>query len=436
VPVKELIGGAERVCHDIARSLDPGRFHVVGTALRADPPDVIRSLSEAVDALIVWGIKDWPERVFGERSERSANDRRTPAVVLTAHGSGHWAADSVSRASEADALVAVGDACVAPFPESERNRVRVIANMVDPERVRPSRSREDVREEWCVPDDAIVALFLGRLSGEKRPRTAVEAASAEDGLYVVLHGRAASPGEAEALADLAAITPGARIFPQAEDVGSALHAADCLILPSETEGCSLAGLEAHLAGLPVIATPVGLYSRNPGLARLVPAMCSPEELRQAILDDAEDWHGTKVRAADAKAYIWEFHDPADFKAGWESVIASVAPPPKVGDAFASRAERYGLKAGSCGCGATRRRMNELGPDGCERQFDSLVTEVVANARAGGYKAPRLAEAGAAYLPEAVLAVPIRLALRRAIRDARGRAGNTGLIRRPGRRMLP
>ena len=54
------------------------------------------------------------------------------------------------------------------------------------------------------------------------------------------------------------ITPDAIFVPPMQQVGDALHALDCLIIASPAEGFSMILIESLMAGLPVVATPVGV----------------------------------------------------------------------------------------------------------------------------------------------------------------------------------
>lgn len=51
-----------------------------------------------------------------------------------------------------------------------------------------------------------------------------------------------------------------------------------------------------------------------------------------------------------------------------------------GAEFRKTAESFGFTQVGCACAATEARMNRLGPDGCRREIESLIDEVMANAR--------------------------------------------------------
>lgn len=382
-------GGAERVSEDIAQGLDPERFHVTGRVVYADGPEAPGNLAVASDVIVTWGIPDFDVQLKGH-----------PRVILAAHGQGQedresdfrrWAVESVGRASEARSLVAVGENCVGAFPQDQRHRVRVIPNMVDPARVvaHPG-DRGRMRRSWGVPPDAWVVLYLGRVMPEKRPEAAIHAAEAGRDVWVVMCGA----GEAEA--GVRAILEEARgvglnwprrvvLAGYTHEVGAALGAADVLLLPSETEGCSLTGLEAHLAGLPVIATAEGLYAVHPELARLLDAPTASQVAR-AVRQDRQD-PSRQDRARWAKEYVQRVHNPDAFHLAWASAILAIAPAPRlgVGGHLSKQLARWGfLATPDCPCREIARQMDELGPDGCEGELDRLVEVLAQNARDGKF----------------------------------------------------
>jgi glycosyltransferase involved in cell wall biosynthesis len=130
---------------------------------------------------------------------------------------------------------------------------------VDPEHVRPSRSRTAVRSELGTPEASPVVLFVGSLTPDKRldRLLRVMAAAREQEpdarLWVAGGGPLAADVETHpGAADGWVVPLGVR-----EDVGDLLHAADLVLLTSDTEGMPGVLLEGAAAGLPVVATRVG-----------------------------------------------------------------------------------------------------------------------------------------------------------------------------------
>ncbi|MCC6828163.1 MAG: glycosyltransferase [Novosphingobium sp.] len=119
--------------------------------------------------------------------------------------------------------------------------------------------REAARAALALPDDALVAGFIGRLSYQKAPERFVQAMSlamARDGrIHAVLIG----DGEKrEEVAALAAASPHADRFHLLGAVPGVdyIRAFDVMVMTSRYEALSYVTLEAVAAGLPLITTRV------------------------------------------------------------------------------------------------------------------------------------------------------------------------------------
>jgi glycosyltransferase involved in cell wall biosynthesis len=165
--------------------------------------------------------------------------------------------------------------------------IRRIPNGVDTARFAPPRPAERAAARRALGlGDGPLAVYAGRLSQEKgvdvlldawtrpgRPRGAT--------LCVVGDGPE-RPALAASTAALGA-GPSVRLEGAAADVTTWLRAADAFVLPSRTEGLSLALLEAMASGLAIVATDVGATreAAGPGGALLVPPE-QPEALAAAL----------------------------------------------------------------------------------------------------------------------------------------------------------
>lgn len=173
---------------------------------------------------------------------------------------------------------AAGDAFFAVSPGFRRSyqaarlpheRFHLIPNGVDIERFRPATAaeRDALRRELQIRSDAIVVLFVGFFSRDKRPDLVFEAwralvrSGAPDSVLVFVGATRAPYYEIDrSLADdirdrAAAAGVADRIrFVEATDEIERFHrAADIFVLPSVREGMSNALLEAMASGVPCIA---------------------------------------------------------------------------------------------------------------------------------------------------------------------------------------
>ena len=103
---------------------------------------------------------------------------------------------------------------------------------------------------------AVIALFLGSLSPEKRVDVAIDVTARVPLVELVVAGDGPERVRLEALARAAA--PGrVHFLGQTPRPQQPLAAADVVVLPSDTEGQPRVVIEAGLCGLPVVATKVG-----------------------------------------------------------------------------------------------------------------------------------------------------------------------------------
>ena len=197
--------------------------------------------------------------------------RGSPPVVYRRIGATpEWMAGRSRRSAygllirRATRVVAVAEAMRRQLVEGSgvpADRVVVIPNGVDPERVRPARDRAATRSELGLADDAPVILSLGALTGEKDPLTVIRVAAgvvrAVPGARHLLVGEGPLRSGTDAEVARLGLAEGVLLLGPRSDVGDLLAAADLLLLPSRTEGLPAVAVEAGLAGLPVVASRVG-----------------------------------------------------------------------------------------------------------------------------------------------------------------------------------
>lgn len=262
---------------------------------------------------------------------RTASGGYLPPSVLVAHGVGPWTTRAMADAREAAELVAVSKASLPTFPASERGRVRVIGNMVEPSRLVPKVCRDRQRAAWGVSPRQRALVMIGRLSDEKNPEAITEAVAE-------LHRRGhrewvgVHVGDGNGLADCrrraARVAPGLIRFPgPTEDVASALNAADLVALPSREEACSMVLLESLAFGSPIVASTVGILAetRYRELVRPVSPGCSGAELADAVLTEVATPLRERTRRIESgRLMVREDFGPGRFARAWTEVILRAA----------------------------------------------------------------------------------------------------------------
>jgi L-malate glycosyltransferase len=270
-------------------------------------------LEHAVDIVHTHRCKD---TVLGTLAAKWAG---VPHLVRTVHGlsealrgwqraklAAYDALDKTARWCFADCVVAVSNQIAATLRGS-RYRPRAVAcihNGIDLQRLRVTRSPEDVRRALGIRADAVVIGSAGRLAPVKGHEFLVRAAphvlAAEPNARFLFIGSGPLRGELMALAAALAVDHACVFHEPSHDdpagVYDLIAAMDVFVLPSLSEGIPLALLEAMALGRPAVATAVGgvpevITDRATGL------LVAPRDataLAGACLELAHDrsWAGT------------------------------------------------------------------------------------------------------------------------------------------------
>ncbi len=211
-----------------------------------------------------------------------------------------------------------------------RSRLRVIPNTADPQVFTPPTpvQRQAARAHYGVGPDTPVVAFVGSLSDEKDPATALAALGGVPGVTLLLAGD--GPLRPRLEPEATHLAPGrVRFLGVVRNPVTLLHAADAVLLTSRTEGMPGAAIEAALCGLPVVATDVGAtsavvlhgltgYLADPGDASGLAA-----GLRAALCDRAE--LGARARTYAAREFSVHRH-----LRSWERVLGDAAGVPATG----------------------------------------------------------------------------------------------------------
>ena len=180
-------------------------------------------------------------------------------------------------------------------------RLRLIPNPVDCERFRPAdpQTRQHIRAELGVPDDALLLGSVGRLAFQKDPltlyRAFAQACQNRPELRLYHLGDGELTAECTALADQLGIA--SRIIRKTylSEPLSFYQALDGMILTSRYEGLSFAVLEALACDLPVILSQV---PGNNDFTEMGLSHCwsAPKEDVSAFAEVIGNWAGDRENA--------------------------------------------------------------------------------------------------------------------------------------------
>jgi len=214
----------------------------------------------------------YKETVLGAVAARLAG---VPGLVRTVHGQGEplrgWrrakfrlyeTLDTLTLRCFADRIVAVSRTMAAGLEESGYRGGTVVAvhNGVDLRKLRPSRTRDQVRRELGIDPDALLIGTVGRLSPVKGHDRLLRAArlilDVEDARFLIV-GDGPLRNELAISARRLGIDHACVFVGERSDVYDLVAAMDIFVLPSLDEGIPMALLEAMGLGVPVVASAVG-----------------------------------------------------------------------------------------------------------------------------------------------------------------------------------
>jgi glycosyltransferase involved in cell wall biosynthesis len=155
-------------------------------------------------------------------------------------------------------VVAVAEALRQETIETFRvspERVLTIPNAVDAERLRPVRTRSDVRTELGIPSNAPVLISVGALTWEKDPHAHLEVSNLVrerhlDVVHLFVGDGPLRPELERAIGDRG--LTGVRLLGARADVPDLLSGADVMVLASRVEGLPGCLIEAGVVGRPAV----------------------------------------------------------------------------------------------------------------------------------------------------------------------------------------
>ncbi len=282
--------GAEMVLVEAAKRLNPDRFRVVCGLLTPDTEQIIPARLAKVDFRMP-GLNGWVWLRFffhlcwviyrnrveaihvnsyipGNYARLAAALMQVPIVIDHWHGFTRFnrkrrlICRALARFTDLSLAVSQGvrDYLVREIG-LDPARVRVVPNGVDIAAIDAARAGPEVRRELGLPEGLPVLGLVGRLDhwgkGHKELFTAMASLKDRYPCHALIVGGGRREEEIKQGAESLGLAGQVHFLGSRRDVPDLLHAMDIFVLPSYSEGVSLALLEAMAAGLPVIATAVG-----------------------------------------------------------------------------------------------------------------------------------------------------------------------------------
>lgn len=335
-------GGAEQLLVSSARVADHRRFSYEAAYVRPDKDQLVGSLRDAgVPSTLLgagrWGRYLWPVRLrrllpdfdvvhahsplvagVARVVARTIPAKRRPVTVSTEHNV--WG--NFSRPTRLlNAVTARLDARRWAVSEEVRRSMwlslrpstSVLVHGIVQGGAPPAEgTRQRVRRELGLADDAIVAITVANLRREKDYPNLLEAARLalleNDRLVLLAVGQGPLADEIEALHRRLQLGERVRLLGYRTDVADLLAAADVFILGSAYEGLPVSIMEAMAQGLPVVATAVGGVPEavtDGETGRLVPPR-DPRALAQALTQLAGDSDARLTMSTAARARARSF----------------------------------------------------------------------------------------------------------------------------------
>jgi len=276
---------------------------------------VANQVLRAADVVIAWGFADLS--LF--RKQTAAK------FVWVNHCSGPSATPLIEGCrGQVDHWAGVAEVSRTSFPSDLKRKMRVIHNGADIERTTPIRGRTATRKAWGLRDEQIAVGYVGRLSPEKRPQAVAEAVAHLPENYVaVLVGGGRDEVNTRILCER--VAPGRCRFVghQPRSIGDALAAIDVWVNASPSEGFCLSLLEAQLARVPCVSTPVGVLpelSEFGQLAIHVPVGCGGQTIASAVVQALDSGETTVDRAFNL---AWSRFTAPAMAARWDSFLREI-----------------------------------------------------------------------------------------------------------------
>ncbi len=190
------------------------------------------------------------------------------------------------------------------WPKAYKKHFIDIIHGVDPLPEAPGKT--DWREKRRIPTDATVLVATGRLVGQKNHATAIGALALLSGVHLIIAGDGPDQAALESQAQRLGVFDRLHLIGAVDraDLGDVLAAGNIYVFPSIWETFGLAGVEATMAGMPVVAADLPvlrevLSTGDPGGVQAMTRfhdVRNADELALAVQDMMAHYPSTDMRA--------------------------------------------------------------------------------------------------------------------------------------------
>jgi glycosyltransferase involved in cell wall biosynthesis len=188
----------------------------------------------------------------------AAKIMKVPLIWHIRARDGEWLLDRILT-SLSTRMILVADALRARFQRIDHQQSPTIYNGIDLEEFDSFAPSPSVRDEFSIPEDAVLLACIGRIEEKKGQEYLISAMKHAANAKLLLAGRADETylKRLRGLCEELGISDRVIFAGQRNDIPALLRSVDLLILPSLTEAFSRVILEAMAAAKPVIATDTG-----------------------------------------------------------------------------------------------------------------------------------------------------------------------------------
>ncbi len=211
------------------------------------------------------------------------------------------------------------------FTSTSRGGVQIIPNGIELDRCTPTLTRGEIRKQWAIGDTTLAIGYIGRIAAEKNCTALARAVCSIGGDAVVIVYGSTIDQSRPIIQQMRRIAGDkVKIFPPTEDVGNVFRGMDVFMLPSYSEACPLALLEAFAAKVPVVVTdnPLidGLESQYGRFSQRVSADASGRELANSIAQAQSVSQDVLNRARDV---VFDHYSARLVAERWSTYLTSV-----------------------------------------------------------------------------------------------------------------